>query len=309
MPSSDEEEEPAIYSEEVEIPDDMTESDFLFANLSSDDEETSDDSFSEDSSDDENFDSEEKQQKDSLEKLETLSDERIFDDPVTNDTSPDKIIYGSHLLLCHIRSLIVLIRKSHLINEYVRNQAKSDENIKSGELIIDFHVRWNTTCIMLTKFIEHREIIREITNTPGKIKNLKKSKCDRLISLSLRPRQWEWITTLKATLTPFLSATETLSGRNYETITQIKVVHFALNNFLRKYHASDHLANILKRHLFAKLVLYFEVKISREQSELILVRLNARSTDELAICSIILGSRLPVSVCKAVSRYRRNENG
>jgi hypothetical protein len=76
------------------------------------------------------------------------------------------VIFGIHLLLCRIRSLIILIRKSHLINEYVCKQARADKSIEGRELVVDFHIRWNTTCVMLTKFIQHRRIIIEITNTP-----------------------------------------------------------------------------------------------------------------------------------------------
>ncbi|CAF1427215.1 unnamed protein product [Rotaria sp. Silwood1] len=173
--SPDEEEEPMIYSDEIQITEDMAESDTLNTNVLLEEDATSEEeSVVEDSSDEENF-----------------------SNTITDDTPPGKIIFGMHLLLCHIRCLIILIRKCYLINEYVRRQAKADKTIHSGELVVDFHIRWNTTCVMLTKFIEHRRIIVDITDTPEKITNLKRSKCDRLISLTLRPQHWKWIITLK----------------------------------------------------------------------------------------------------------------
>ncbi|CAF1236372.1 unnamed protein product [Rotaria sordida] len=170
----------------------MTESDTRNTHVLLEKDATSEEeSIIEDSSDEENFSSEEQEQQQAQEKLNDIVDEQIFKDTITNDTPPGKIIFGIHLLLCCIRCLIVLIRKCYLINEYVRRQAKADKTIQSGELVVDFHIRWNTICVMLTKFIEHRRIIADITNTPDKTTNLKRSKCDRLMSLTLRPQHWE----------------------------------------------------------------------------------------------------------------------
>ncbi|CAF3720561.1 unnamed protein product [Rotaria sp. Silwood1] len=196
--SSDEEEEPMIYSEEIQITKCMAESDALNTNVLLEEDATSEaESVTEDSSDEENISSEEQEQQQAQEKLNDIVDEQIFEDTITNDTPPGKIVFGMHLLLCRIRCLIILIRKCYLIKEYVRRQAKADKTIRSGELVVDFHIRWNTTCVMLTKFIEHRRIIVDIINTPGKITNLKRSKCDCLMSLTLCPQHWEWIIILK----------------------------------------------------------------------------------------------------------------
>ncbi|CAF1079550.1 unnamed protein product [Didymodactylos carnosus] len=214
---------------------------------SKDKDETSDEgSFSEDSSDEENYIDEEEERQYNYEKTNDSTVDHIFEDIITNDSAPYTLIFGIHLLLCRVRSLIKLIQKCHLINAYVRKQAKTDKTIKGGELILDFHIRWNTTCVMLAKFIEHRRIIIEITNTPEKIVNLKKAKCNRLMSLTLRPQHWECLITLKKILDPFYSATKAFSGRNYETIAQSKTILFALKNFLLKEQPDHHLENIIK---------------------------------------------------------------
>ncbi|CAF1064128.1 unnamed protein product [Didymodactylos carnosus] len=214
---------------------------------SKDKDETSDEgSFSEDSSDEENYIDEEEERQYNYEKTNDSTVDHIFEDIITNDSAPYTLIFGIHLLLCRVRSLIKLIQKCHLINAYVRKQAKTDKTIKGGELILDFHIRWNTTCVMLAKFIEHRRIIIEITNTPEKIVNLKKAKCNRLMSLTLRPQHWECLITLKKILDPFHSATKAFSGRNYETIAQSKTILFALKNFLLKEQPDHHLENIIK---------------------------------------------------------------
>ncbi|CAF3087472.1 unnamed protein product [Rotaria sp. Silwood2] len=270
--STDEEEQPLIYSEEIELIEGVAHSDIMDANDSSEEDATSEEELlSEDSSDEENYSSEEEEQQLVHEKLNNIIDEKIFEDTITNDTPSSKIVFGIHLLLYRVRCIIILIRKCHLINEYVHRQAKLDKTIKSGELVLNFQIRWNTTCVMLTKFIEHRRIIIEITNTSGKINNLKKSKCDRLMSLISRPQHWEWIITLKNILDPFLGATQTLSGRNYDTIAPGKVIIFALKNFLSTQNVHHHLENILKRLLLEKYKLYFEIKVTEEQSRLTLV--------------------------------------
>ncbi|CAF1180434.1 unnamed protein product [Rotaria sordida] len=175
---------------------------YLFESQKKKDATSEEESVIEGSSDEENFSSEEQEQQQAQEKLNDIVDEQIFEDTITNDTPSGKIIFGIHLLLCCIRCLIVLIRKCYLINEYVRRQAKADKTMQSDELVVDFHIRWNTICAMLTKFIEHRRIIADITNTPEKITDLKRSKCDRLI------------------------ATHALSARNYATIAPGKVAAF-----------------------------------------------------------------------------------
>ena len=272
--TTSEDEQLSICSEDVQLLDDTIDSNLTDTNhLSEEDETSEEESFTEDSSDEESFNSEEKEQQDIHEKLTDLVDDKIFEDTIANNTAPVRIIFGICLLLYRIRCLIIFIRKCHLINEYVCKQAKADKSIEGGELIIDFHVRWNTTCIMLTKFIEHRCIINEITNSPARIINLNKSKCNRLMSLTLRPQHWEWIICLKNVLDPFYNATNALSGRNYGTIAQGKVILYALKNFLSTQQVNHHLENILKRILLEKYKVYFEDKVTEEENRLTLVNL------------------------------------
>ena len=295
--TTSEDDQVSISSEDVQLLDDIVESDFTDTNGSSEEEE----SFSEDSSDEESVDSEENEQQEAHEELAHFADDKIFEDTITNNTAPAKIIFGICLLLCRIRCLIIFIRNCHLINDYVRKQAKADKNIEHGELIVDFHVRWNTTCIMLTKFIEHRRVINEITNSPGKITNLKKSKCDRLMSLSLRPQHWEWVICLKKVLDPFYNTTNALSSRYYATITQAKVSLFALNNFLSAWEVNHHLENILKRILLEKYKEYFKDKVSEEENRLVLVSLIEFSLFYYIILVTISDCCLFMSICKTIS--------
>jgi hypothetical protein len=58
------------------------------------------------------------------------------------------------------------------------------------------------------------------------------------------------------------------SSRKYETIARIKLVLYALTKFLSTKHVNHHLENILKSQLLEKTKLYFEDKISEEQSRL-----------------------------------------
>jgi hypothetical protein len=119
---------------------------------------------------------------------------------------------------------------------------------------------------MLTRFIAHRRIIIEITNSSEKINNLRKSKFNRLMSLTFRPQHWEWIICLKGVLNPFYSATNALSGRKYETIARGKVVPYALMNFLSTEQVNHHLEMILKRQLLEKINCISKIKSQKNKS-------------------------------------------
>ena len=150
--TTSEDEQLSICSEDIQLFDGTIDSDLTGTNhLSKEDETSEEKSFTEASNDEESFNSEEKEQQEIYEKRTNVVDDKIFEDTITKNTSAAKIIFGICSLLYRIYCLIIFIRKYHLINDYVCKQARADKSIEGGELIIDVHVRWNTTCIMLTE--------------------------------------------------------------------------------------------------------------------------------------------------------------
>ena len=46
-----------------------------------------------------------------------------------------------------------------------------------GGLVVDFEVRWNSTFVMLDRFITHRAIVNEMATGPSKVPNVNLSQC------------------------------------------------------------------------------------------------------------------------------------
>ena len=77
-----------------------------------------------------------------------------------------KVIKSIRSLITKIRKLIKVITNNHVLHEHF---IKLASNHKSKQLILDFHVRWNTTFLMLKRFVEFKSQIDEITHKAEKI--------------------------------------------------------------------------------------------------------------------------------------------
>jgi hypothetical protein len=172
------------------------------------------------------------------------------------------------IVLNKCRKMIKCIRKSKNILFHVRQLVENMTNEKiKVELILDFFVRWNTTYIMIDRFIIYRDIIEEITKNPHKIIGLNAKQLGRLRSLRFKTEDFETLESLKICLEPFYRATKILSGSNYATCSLAYVVLKMLQKFFNLKTGSEEV-DMMKEKLDKKFNFYFEKNISDEQMNL-----------------------------------------
>ena len=110
-----------------------------------------------------------------------------------------------------VRKLIKTIRKSSNIFDYLQPYRKLHK-IKHF-LVIDFHIRWNTTYIMLLRFEKYRGIIDILTSNPEKVTGLKNSLINKKKRLKLNESEWKVIKSLTEVLMPVYFASKLLQGK------------------------------------------------------------------------------------------------
>ncbi|CAF1290950.1 unnamed protein product [Didymodactylos carnosus] len=159
-------------------------------------------------------------------------------------SKPNRVVEKVFILLRQTRSLIKLIRKSNILDAYVRQEAKrkqiehemtvdnqkqqttssstattsTERKSKFTDLIIDLHIRWNSTYVMLDRFIVYREIVNVVTHNPTLVVGLDSTQREKLKKLSYSHTDWDCLLALKNVLFPFYRVTELLSARNYQTL-------------------------------------------------------------------------------------------
>ena len=144
--------------------------------------------------------------------------------------SPDELKNKIYQLLKRTRKLISMIHKSSILTGFVRDEARrkqigvtssGDSNtgkkIKISELVKDFHVRWNSTYLMLTRLLTVQQIVNDITYSPQAGIGLKIKQIKKLRSLVNTHLDWELLQSLANVLSPFFLATLCMSGRRYPT--------------------------------------------------------------------------------------------
>jgi hypothetical protein len=173
----------------------------------------------------------------------------------------------------HITQKFIPSRKSNIICNHIIIKAQ-EKKLEYVNLIIDFHVRWNTTFLMLNRFIKFKEIINNITLEPEKIDGITKQNINKLKKLNLSNPEWELIDTLTKILKPFYSATKLLSAKNYPTLSIGIVIKSLLNNFLpnaqEEYDALQNQVEIAEL-LQEQLTYHFDTKLSVSQRNHMLV--------------------------------------
>lgn len=177
----------------------------------------------------------------------STENESDFDSVDNNDTSDEEfsddesdqsqnIRYSVHQLVQRIRACIGNIRAARAINDYVIRKARSNDPPIKFNLITDFEIRWNTTFIMIDRFIIHRFIIDDINSRPFKVAHITSTQQAKLGSKEFEFTNDEWsrINDLHAVLKPFLIATNIVSAKNYPTLST--TYSGKLNSFLRLKH-------------------------------------------------------------------------
>ena len=136
-----------------------------------------------------------------------------------------------HNLLQRVRKLIKFIKKSSVLDRYIRQQIRLknmeldrpiQQQIKSTKLnnvALDFRIRWNTTYVMISRFISLSSIITDITLSSSIESGLNKNQCKKLRELSFSRLDRLILTALKAVLFPFYHATKLLSGSKLSNLT------------------------------------------------------------------------------------------
>ena len=72
-------------------------------------------------------------------------------------------------LIKRVRAYVNNIRDTRAIIDYVKRKVKVNDLLIKFTLITDLEIRWNTTCIMLNRFLKHHPIIDHINSQPYEI--------------------------------------------------------------------------------------------------------------------------------------------
>ena len=165
-----------------------------------------------------------------------------------------------------------MINKCDIINRHIIEKAKQSGQ-ETADFILDFHVRWNTTYLMLVRFYNLKVIVDEITCNPQLIQGIKKQHLEKLRKINFKQDDWASINVLINVLKPFYQASVMLQGQKYHTLSMSKVIETTLIDFYinlksvtdntQEFFVSEILIDFLKKHLVEK--------ISSDQKELSLV--------------------------------------
>lgn len=172
-------------------------------------------------------------------------------------------------LIVRVRKLSKCVRKSTKISSFVSKIAKQ-ENFAASTLKIDFHIRWNTTYLMLQRFIQFRQIVTKITEFPRHIENLTKAQVEKLSNLCFSNDDWKHLEMLLSLLRPFFEATKMISGSKYLTLPLSYIIKKILFKFFERPN-NDKTESELKKIILNKMKYYLIDKISNKQHNAILV--------------------------------------
>lgn len=181
-------------------------------------------------------------------------------------------------LLKKVRSLIKMIHKSSILTTFVRNEierkqvalnARSDlsdeEKVKINDIVNDFHIRWNSTYLMLVRLLVVQQIINDLTYSSHVHVGLTMKQVRKLRSFANNHLDWELLQSLTNVLAPFYLATQCLSGRKYSTLSLSYWITQNLFVYLTNQISDSPLEKGLKQLLLNKFNLYFKTKATREQ--------------------------------------------
>ena len=172
-------------------------------------------------------------------------------------------------LLKRIRGMVKFIRKSSLIDAHVREKMASTNEQKG--LVCDLRIRWNSTWLMLERFLMHRDVINSIISSPDRISGLEKKQKSKLRSFVMSHDDWEMVACIHHILHPFLIATKILSAQKYPTLGAAFYVARKLEIFLSENDNDSPIVSVIKQNLRFHFKLCFQVKAPHRQKEFFLV--------------------------------------
>lgn len=200
-------------------------------------------------------------------------------------------------LIERTRELISIIHRSSVLESFVHDQmcTKSQElsqrdspsaveSTKSmGNLVVDICVRWNSTYLMLNRFIQFRSIINEITHSPSHIVGANLRIQTKLSEFSYNHNDWNWLISLQYVLHPFEKATRLLSGRSYQTLCIKHLVMDGLKKFLTTQKSDESIVNVLKSQLLKKYERHCDQTLSFDEVESMTVGVSVIALEQFII--------------------------
>jgi len=169
-----------------------------------------------------------------------------------------------------------MYKKIAIINNVIYNFNKANiaeiKNLGRG-MINDMRVRWNSTYLMINRFLAYKPVIEEITNYPYRLEGLKRSKQAKLEKLRLLDSDWETLEVLSKCLSVFDVATNILSKRKYHTLSLVFYIKKLIGHFLsnKKQTKLSNKEALIRKILFAKFNFYFDKYFDKTQNEKISV--------------------------------------
>lgn len=175
-------------------------------------------------------------------------------------------------VLYKVRSITKIARSSNIIQNHVFKLIREDSSLGSITMfMLDFFIRWNSTQLMIQRFLKLKKIVISLTTNASEIEGIKLSHLTKLHKWSLSIEDWQLVKILEIVLLPFLKATQIISGQNYPTLPISHVVYCSLKHHLNK--VSEFVEeNILKEILMEKLEYHFKTKMSQKQLDVTLVK-------------------------------------
>jgi hypothetical protein len=109
--------------------------------------------------DDELFDSlSDTENEEEEEKEETTDDDDLDENESDHEFEVEELKEKIFKLLKKVRNIVSIVRKSGVICCFVVNKIKDLKQTNSN-FIKDFHVRWNSTYLMLKRFVDLKKIV------------------------------------------------------------------------------------------------------------------------------------------------------
>lgn len=123
-------------------------------------------------------------------------------------------------LIKRVRACINNIRSTRAVIDYVKRKAKANDPPIKSILTTDFEIRWNTTFIMINRFINYCSIIDNINSQPFKIPHISTKQRIKIGSKQFEFTNDDWckLEDLHKALRPFFMTTSIMSGKNYPSL-------------------------------------------------------------------------------------------
>jgi hypothetical protein len=179
-----------------------------------------------------------------------------------------KALINVNKMVSQIRQIVNFVHDHAVVNEFIRQQHNRDQ----GELVLDVKMRWNSSHLMLERFLAHEDIIKTIVGSPDRFKqNLKTTQLTKLKSLMLTYDDWELVKIVHNILTPFRQATVLLSSRSYPTLGMSHYIIRAIEHFLSANDDDLPFVALIRRSLRLQVGYYLNTNLTSEQKEYSLV--------------------------------------